>query len=166
MQKQRKTVKQDKIIIVQPLNKVKDLQLLLKGYRQQSEAQPLNGFAVLKFPCCPQACRPQTGWNQKVDIDSRLPYHQPIRRISTILSHALHTPFLSCCLKNLCLKATGEFVFFEPSLLGLHAWHPKIMCIFLHHNSVSINWLYCTQVNRSKFGLIANIFILLKIITL
>ena len=33
MQKERKTVKQDKIIIVQPLNKVKDLQFLFKGCR-------------------------------------------------------------------------------------------------------------------------------------
>lgn len=32
MQKQRKTVKQDKIVIVQPLNRVKDLKFLLKGY--------------------------------------------------------------------------------------------------------------------------------------
>ena len=34
--------------------------------------------------CCPQARRPQTGWNQKVDdADCHLPHHQPIRRIST-----------------------------------------------------------------------------------
>ena len=33
MQKERKTIKQDKIIKVQPLNKVKDLQFLLKGNR-------------------------------------------------------------------------------------------------------------------------------------
>ncbi|XP_066887074.1 uncharacterized protein [Kogia breviceps] len=34
--------------------------------------------------CCPQACRPWTGWNRKVDdADSRLPHHQPIRRVST-----------------------------------------------------------------------------------
>ena len=34
--------------------------------------------------CCPQARRPQTGWNQKVDdADSHLPHHQPIRRMST-----------------------------------------------------------------------------------
>ena len=33
MHKERKTVKQDKIIIVLPINKVKDLQFLLKGYR-------------------------------------------------------------------------------------------------------------------------------------
>ena len=33
--------------------------------------------------CCPQALRPQTGWNQKVDdADSHLPHHQPSRRMS------------------------------------------------------------------------------------
>ncbi|KAM9104968.1 pyroglutamyl-peptidase 1 isoform 4-T4 [Megaptera novaeangliae] len=33
--------------------------------------------------CCPQARRPQASWNQKVeDVDSRLPHHQPIRRMS------------------------------------------------------------------------------------
>ena len=38
--------------------------------------------------CCPSACRPQTGWNQKVDdADSHLPHHQPIRRKSTRWSH-------------------------------------------------------------------------------
>ena len=33
MQKPRKTVKHDQIIIVQSLNKIKDLQFLLKGCR-------------------------------------------------------------------------------------------------------------------------------------
>uniref|UniRef100_A0A8C9BIA9 Pyroglutamyl-peptidase I n=1 Tax=Phocoena sinus TaxID=42100 RepID=A0A8C9BIA9_PHOSS len=33
--------------------------------------------------CCPQAHRPQASWNQKVDdVDSRLPHHWPIRRMS------------------------------------------------------------------------------------
>ena len=33
--------------------------------------------------CCPQACRPQAVWNQKVDdADSQLPHHQPIRKMS------------------------------------------------------------------------------------
>ena len=33
VQRQRKTLKQDKIIIVWPLPEIKDLQFLLKGYR-------------------------------------------------------------------------------------------------------------------------------------
>ena len=41
--------------------------------------------------CCPQACRPQTSWNQKVDdADSHLPHHQPIRRMSTSWSPSLN----------------------------------------------------------------------------
>ena len=42
--------------------------------------------------CYPWACRPQTGWNQKADdADSRLPHHQPIRRMSMSWSHPLWT---------------------------------------------------------------------------
>ena len=44
--------------------------------------------------CCPQAHRPLTCWNQKADeADSRLPHHQPIRRISMSWSPTLE-PFL------------------------------------------------------------------------
>ena len=33
--------------------------------------------------CCPQAQRPQTGWNQRVnDVESRLPHHPPVSRRS------------------------------------------------------------------------------------
>ena len=39
---------------------------------------------MLLTVCCPQVCRPQTGWKEKVnDADSYLPHHQPIRRMST-----------------------------------------------------------------------------------
>ena len=42
--------------------------------------------------CCPQAHRPQTGWNRKVDdADDRLPHHQPIRRMSRSWSRPLWT---------------------------------------------------------------------------
>ena len=38
---------------------------------------------MINHRCCPQACRPQTSWNMKVDdLDSYLPHHQPIRRMS------------------------------------------------------------------------------------
>ena len=70
-----------------PLNNVQDL---LEGYRQCSEPYPLNCSADSETltrgkkvtVCCPQAHRPQTSWNQNVDGDSLLPYHQPVRRIS------------------------------------------------------------------------------------
>ena len=48
--KQRKIVKQDKIIIVQPLSKVKDLYFLLKSYRQYFEPCPLSCFADSETP--------------------------------------------------------------------------------------------------------------------
>ena len=46
----------------------------------------------LTMVCCPQACRPQTSWNLKVDVaDSYLPHHQPIRRMSMSWSCPLGT---------------------------------------------------------------------------
>ena len=46
--------------------------------------------------CCPQVCRPQTGWNQKADdVDFWLPHHQPIRRMSKSWLHTLQPPFCS-----------------------------------------------------------------------
>ena len=39
--------------------------------------------------CCPQACRPQTSWNQVDDTDSQLPHHRPIRRMPMSLSRPL-----------------------------------------------------------------------------
>ena len=42
MQKQRKTVKGDQIIIMYSLSIVKDLEFLLKGYRYYSEPYPVN----------------------------------------------------------------------------------------------------------------------------
>ena len=43
--------------------------------------------------CCPLACRPQTGWNQKVnDADYRLPHKQPSKRLFTILNYYYKLP--------------------------------------------------------------------------
>ena len=42
--------------------------------------------------CCPQACKPQTGWNQKIDdADSNLSHHQPVRGMSMSWSEPLWT---------------------------------------------------------------------------
>ena len=42
--------------------------------------------------CCPEVCRRQTCWNQKVgDADAHLPHHQPIRRMSISWSRPLCT---------------------------------------------------------------------------
>ena len=65
---------------------------LLKGYIWE---YPWIVSQILKPPagkkltvCCPQARRPQTGWNQKVDdADSYLSHHQPIKIRSTSWSH-------------------------------------------------------------------------------
>ena len=74
MQRERKTVRQDKIIIVKPSSKVRDIQLFLKdnilshalGAVLQTET-PTRWKKLKSMARCPQAGRPQTGWNQKVD---------------------------------------------------------------------------------------------------
>ena len=32
-------------------------------------------------------------------------------------------------------------------------------CTFLHHNSISIDWVYCARVNGSKFGSVTLLFV-------
>ena len=63
---------------------------------------PLICFADTETPvrwekltvCCPQARRPQTNRNQKVDdVDSHLRHYQPIRRMPRA-DHALFAPLL------------------------------------------------------------------------
>ena len=85
--KQRKTVKQAKIIILQPLDKVKDLYLVFpQGLQILFCALYGNCLADTQTPtrwrkltvCCPQASQPQTIWKQKVDdAASSLPDHRP-----------------------------------------------------------------------------------------
>ena len=62
-----------------------------KDYRQYSELYPLSCFADTETftrwkkltVCCPQACRSQACWKQKVnDVDSVLPHYQPIGRMA------------------------------------------------------------------------------------
>ena len=96
MQKERKTVKRDKIIILKPLNKWRifgsssrtmDNILTLVLWAVLQILKPLPGGRRSRL-CCSQACGPQTSWNQKVDdADSRWPHHQPVRRISMSWSH-------------------------------------------------------------------------------
>ena len=61
--------------------------------------------------------------------------------------HAPHNPVF----KNLSLKAIREFRFWSiscpHSLFGSCNKH----CTFLHHNPVSVDWLYCVQENGPKF---------------
>ena len=46
----RKTVQQDQVITVYSVSKVKDLYLLLKGYRYNSEPHPLSCFVDAEIP--------------------------------------------------------------------------------------------------------------------
>ena len=97
--------------------------------------------------CWPPVCRLQTGWNQKVDVDSQnttwLPHHQPIRRMSTGWS-GTGPPSSSFFLSwNPSLKFIREFWSFEQELPILPAWPYNKHCTFLHHNLASIDWLCC-----------------------
>ena len=59
----------------------------------------LSYFADVKNPTrwekltvyCPQACRPQTSWNQIFDSDSQLSHHQPARKMYMSWSCSLWT---------------------------------------------------------------------------
>ena len=90
MQRERETVRQDKIIIVKPSSKVRDIQLFLKdnilshvlGALLQTET-PTWWKKLKSMARCPQAGTPQTGWNQKVDdVDAQWRHRPPIRRMS------------------------------------------------------------------------------------
>ena len=78
---------------------------------------------------CSQACRPQTGWNQKLDdVDSRLRHCQPIRRMSMNWSHTPQLPSLIQSLKTFLWKPSGSFQVLSTSCScpGLLAGRPAL----------------------------------------
>ena len=104
----------------------------------------------------------QTSWNQKDDgVNSRnttqLPYHQPIRDLcmSWLIEHP--GPSLSPFFTNPFLEAIREFGSFwmcaaHSPCLAPH-WEPcNKPCTFLHHNLVSVDWLYWERASRPRFG--------------
>ena len=75
-----------------------------QGLQRIFGAISLSSFADTETPtrwkkltaCSPQACRPQTGWNQQIDdANSWLPHHQPIRSMPTSWSHPEHIRLLT-----------------------------------------------------------------------
>ena len=68
--------------------------------------------------------------------------------------HTPHKPPPHPIFKNLSLKAFREFGHLSTScpdsLLGSCNKHHT----FLHHNLVSVDWLYCMQMSRPEFGLV------------
>ena len=108
--------------------------------------------------CCPQACRPQTSWNLKVDdADSYLPHHQPIRGMSTSWSHALWSITIKL-LTN--LSRWGRIVFRgrsfsrqEPALSPFASQSNKALLFYFTQNSVS-EIGFSTDIQRSwAFGI-------------
>ena len=104
----------------------------------------------------PWACSLQAYWglmsdNVNLSHTSLLPHHQPVRELCTNPG----TPLPHLAFKNAFLKPTKEFLVFW----ALAAWTPPLVpcnkhCTFLHHNLVSVDWLYWRQVSRPKFGLV------------
>ena len=108
---ERKTVKQDKVLTVLFVLKLSQRPLVPpQGLWIIFWATSLSGFTDTKAPtkwkkltsCWPQAGRPHTSWNQKVDdVNSwnitLLPHHQPIRQIPKSWSGTLW-PCPSPCL--------------------------------------------------------------------
>ena len=92
IQRKGKTIQQDRIMIDYPFNKAKDpYSVFLQGREIIFWARSLELFCRCWSPtgwkkssvCFPQAHRPLTGWNQKVDdADSQWPHHPSIRKMS------------------------------------------------------------------------------------
>lgn len=51
-----------------------------------------------------------------------------------------------------CGRDFGSFEQELPILLGCEGCLPINAHTFLHHNTVSVDWLYCILVSRPKFG--------------
>ena len=68
----------------------------------------------------------------------------------TILSSVVLLPHLA--FKNFSLKTIGELGFWAPASCTSCLVPCNKGYTFLHHNLVSVDWPYCAQVNRPKFG--------------
>ena len=79
--------------------------------------------------------------------------------------HSFCSPLPHAAFKTPSLKAFGEFGSFELELPILLVWHRAINATFLHHNLVSIDWLYCVRVSGLKFGQVTNFTYVYQFIT-
>ena len=118
--------------------------------------------------CWLQAWRPQTGWNQKVEIPQTSPPTNQ-KKVHELIMHPMTlTP--NNYFKNPCLKATGEFRSFEHELPILLAWCPAnkpwLCCKYPLSVWLSVPWAQETlpgNNSTSQSGLI--IFQMLSIAT-
>ena len=118
-----------------------------------SEAHFLSCFTDAKTPTkwkklttwWPWACSPQTYWHLRIDTanpcdTTLLTHHQPIRIVHKLTTYpGMHPTPKTLPLQILC---------WNPSCLAPFNKH----CTFLHHNPVSVDWLYCAWANEHNFG--------------
>ena len=86
-------------------------------------------------------------FESEVDIDSQLPHCQPSRRTSINGSLTLIT---RRSLPSPC-ESSGSSGLLSASCLDSLLGACNKCGAFLHHNHVSVDWLYCTQVSKPKF---------------
>ena len=131
MQKDRKTVKQDKIITVQPTKQSQGSLVLPPGlwrilwalspelrcrYWNPHQWEEVNCL----LPASLQAHGSQAGRSQMVDnVDSWLPHHPPIGRLSTSWSCTPQSPSLTPSLKTFPWKPSRSW-----GLWALASWTP------------------------------------------
>ena len=98
--------------------------------------------------------RPQTYWSLRIDNANPcdlawLPHHQPIRACCTSWSSTL-----TWSLQVLGWNPLGSWRCLSTSCLRFLVWPYNKHWTFIHHNLVSVDWLYCTWVSGPKFGLV------------
>ena len=112
-----------------------------------ADTETPSRWEKLTMVWCPQACRPQSSWNLKVDdADSYLPHHQPIRRMSTSWSRPSWT--ITIKLPTILSKWGHSFSRQEPTVSPF-AWQSnKAILFYFTQNSVS-KIQFHTRVQRS-----------------
>ena len=101
----------------------------------------------LTMVCCPQACRPQTSWNLKVDdAGSYLHHHQPIR-----MSTSWFCPLWFITIKLLTiLSKWGHIVFRGRSLLCFpFAWQSNKAILFYSVSEIRLPTVQKTELSAS-----------------
>ena len=90
-----------------------------------------------------QACKPQVGWNHKVDdADSWLLHQQPIR-MPINWTYTLQPSPSPCLLKSFPESHWGIWAFWALAAWTLCFVPYNKHCTSLHHSPVSVDWFYC-----------------------
>ena len=157
MQKQRKIVKQDKVITIKHNQKyLLPPQELLKIFWAKSFllfCRNRKPHQVEEVNCMlPTRTQNLEAWWYWFLI----PHNPPIRRYLWT-DHIPCNPLPHPVFKNLSLKAIGSFCALSTNCLDSLLGACNKCCTFLHHKPVSVDWVYCMQ-GEYKFGSVTKIF--------